>query len=235
MNPGKLYLIPTIIAEETESRVLPASVLEAIGLTEIFLAENIRTARRFIAGLKLFPSVEALIFLELNKDTTSIELAERMTHLGQGKNVSIISESGCPGIADPGALAVAYAHSIGAKVIPLVGPSSILLALMASGLNGQRFSFQGYLPVDKTEVTGRIKELERESKKNDSTQIFIETPYRNNSMLANLLRTLSNPTRLTIALGITGKEEFIHTKTISEWKKNVPELAKVPAIFLFQA
>jgi 16S rRNA (cytidine1402-2'-O)-methyltransferase len=153
----------------------------------------------------------------------------------QGRNVGILSESGCPGVADPGAIAVYYAHQHDIQVIPLVGPSSILLALMASGLNGQRFAFQGYLPIESKELVHSIKELERESRQRQQTQIFIETPYRNNSIMNALLKSLSENTRLTVALDLTGNSETVNTYTVKRWKELKPEFPKLPAVFLFLA
>jgi 16S rRNA (cytidine1402-2'-O)-methyltransferase len=229
---GKLFLIPNLIAEGTQ-QVIPPSVLEALPSLQYFLAEDVRTARRFLSGLKIYERIESLQFEVLNKDTTQVGLVELMKPLLEGKNVGVISESGCPGVADPGALAVAYAHQHGIQVVPLVGPSSILLALMASGLNGQRFAFHGYLPIDAKEAVKTIKELEKESQQKKQTQLFIETPYRNNQVLDHLLNSLKNETQLSIALDVTGVHEFIQTKSVGQWKKNKPALLKEPAVFSF--
>jgi 16S rRNA (cytidine1402-2'-O)-methyltransferase len=229
---GKLFLIPNLIAEGTQ-QVIPPSVLEALPSLQYFLAEDVRTARRFLSGLKIYERIESLQFEVLNKDTTQVGLGELMKPLLEGKNVGVISESGCPGVADPGALAVAYAHQHGIQVVPLVGPSSILLALMASGLNGQRFAFHGYLPIDAKEAVKTIKELEKESQQKKQTQLFIETPYRNNQVLDHLLNSLKNETQLSIALDVTGVHEFIQTKSVGQWKKNKPALLKEPAVFSF--
>jgi 16S rRNA (cytidine1402-2'-O)-methyltransferase len=199
------------------------------------LVEDIRTARRYLSSLKIFESIEALSFEVLNKDTQYTELPDLLKPLMEGHDMGVISESGCPGIADPGALAVAYAHKHNIRVVPLVGPSSVLLALMASGLNGQRFAFHGYLPIDTKEAVKAIKELERESKTRNQTQVFIETPYRNNSVLDHLLNSLSPSTLLSIALDITGTHESIKTKSIKEWKAEKPSFAKQPAVFSFLA
>lgn len=229
---GKLFLIPNLIAEGTQ-QVIPPSVLEALPSLQYFLAEDVRTARRYLSGLKIYERIESLQFEVLNKDTTQVGLVELMKPLLEGKNVGVISESGCPGVADPGALAVAYAHQHGIQVVPLVGPSSILLALMASGLNGQRFAFHGYLPIDAKEAVKTIKELEKESQQKKQTQLFIETPYRNNQVLDHLLNSLKNETQLSIALDVTGINEFIQTKSVGQWKKNKPALLKEPAVFSF--
>lgn len=232
---GKLFLIPTVIAEGTQHVVIPPSVIEALKQINHFLAEDVRTARRYLSSLKVYESIEPLEFKVLNKDTKEQELKELFTPILEGNNVGILSESGCPGIADPGALAVKYAHQHGIDVIPLTGPSSILLALMASGLNGQKFAFHGYLPIDSKESQETIKELEKESRSKHQTQIFIETPYRNNPVTANLLKALHEDTWLCIAIDVTGKDESIVTKPVKEWRKHKPELPKSPAVFLFLA
>ncbi len=232
---GNLYLIPNIIADETQHQVIPPQVLEALKTIDHFFAEDIRTARRYLSSLKIYSAIDALTFEVLNKDTTFDNMASLFAPLFAGKHVGVIAESGCPGVADPGALAVAYAHSVGVTVIPLVGPSSILLALMASGLNGQQFAFHGYLPVDKTELGATIRNHEKESRFKNQTQIFIETPYRNNSLFHTLLNELRNETRLTVALDLTGKNETIQTLTVGDWKKMNPQWPKQPAIFLFLA
>ncbi|MBI1768541.1 MAG: SAM-dependent methyltransferase [Bacteroidetes bacterium] len=233
-NKGKLFLIPTVIAEDATDTI-PSSVLESLKLIDHFLVEEARTARRFLSSLKIYESIEALQFSVLNKDTEEADLAEMFAPIFSGKNVGVLSESGCPGIADPGALAVNFAHQKNIQVVPLVGPSSILLALIASGLNGQQFAFHGYLPIDSKEASQKIKTLAKESLHKNLTQIFIETPYRNNQMLKHLIDSLPSSAQLCIALDLTGKNEFVKTKTINEWKKNVPSLPKEPAVFLFQA
>jgi len=232
---GKVFLIPNVIAESTQEEVIPASVSHILPTISYFLAEDIRTARRYLSSLKIYPSIEALHFQVLNKDTKPNELPELMSPLNKGFNLGIISESGCPGIADPGALAVDYAHHNKIQVVPLVGPSSILLALMASGLNGQRFAFHGYLPVEGKEAAQAIKELEKESKQKNQTQIFIETPYRNNSIFEHFLKNLHSETRLTVAIDLTGKDERVQTLSIREWINQKTAWTKSPAIFLFLA
>jgi 16S rRNA (cytidine1402-2'-O)-methyltransferase len=233
MKKGVLYLVPSSIAEETQQTVIPEHVRQALPGIRHFLAEDIRTARRFLSSLKLYASIEPLQFEVLNKDTKPAELKALFQPLLEGHNLGVISESGCPGVADPGALAVKYAHEQGIQVAPLVGPSSLLLALMGSGLNGQRFTFHGYLPIDSKEAATAIKTLEKESQSRRQTQLFIETPYRNNAMLQNLLRNLHDDTLLCIAVDLTGKEESIKTLPVSKWKNLRPELPKVPAVFLF--
>jgi 16S rRNA (cytidine1402-2'-O)-methyltransferase len=233
MKKGVLYLVPSSIAEETQQTVIPEHVRQALPGIRHFLAEDVRTARRFLSSLKLYASIEPLQFEVLNKDTKPAELKALFQPLLEGHNLGVISESGCPGVADPGALAVKYAHEQGIQVAPLVGPSSLLLALMGSGLNGQRFTFHGYLPIDSKEAATAIKTLEKESQSRRQTQLFIETPYRNNAMLKNLLQNLHDDTLLCIAVDLTGKEESIKTLPVSKWKNLRPELPKVPAVFLF--
>ncbi len=235
MNKGKLYLIPNIIADETQSSVIPPHVREALPSIQYFLAEDVRTARRYLSSLKIYSTIESLHFEVLNKETPESALSELMKPIKEGHDIGVISESGCPGVADPGALAVKYAHEHSIQVVPLVGPSSLLLALMASGLNGQQFAFQGYLPIDAKEAMQRIKDLERESKTKNQTQIFIETPYRNNSVFDHLLKNLQSETRLTVALDVTGKHELIRTLKVDQWKKQKENWPKTPAVFLFLA
>jgi 16S rRNA (cytidine1402-2'-O)-methyltransferase len=234
-SKGKLYLIPNVISESTEENVIPIGVKTLLKGLSYFLAEDIRTARRYLSSLNIYSSIEPLNFRVLNKDTSSQELSELMLPIKEGNDIGVLSESGCPGIADPGALAVEYAHQQNIQVVPLVGPSSILLALIASGLNGQQFAFHGYLPIDAKEATQKIKELEKESKAKKQTQIFIETPYRNNSVFDHFLKSLHNDTRLTVALDLTGINESIQTLSIIQWKKNKAAWPKSPAVFLFLA
>lgn len=233
MSLGNLYLIPTIISEGTEKEVIAPQVLEKLRSIQFFLAEDVRTARRYLSSLKIYESIEVLNFSVLNKDTKETELEEMFAPVFKSENIGILSESGCPGVADPGALAVNFAHRKKIKVIPLVGPSSILLALMSSGLNGQQFAFHGYLPIDAKECVQKIKALEKESSSKNQTQIFIETPYRNNQVLKSLMDSLNGTTELSISLDLTGKNEFIKTLSVNEWKKNIPQLPKEPAVFLF--
>lgn len=226
-----LYLIPTTLAPETSEAVLPAQIKEAITRTDYYFVENIRTARRFISELKIGKVIDNIHFFELTKDTSISEVRKYFDAVPRGQNISIMSEAGCPGVADPGALAVKVAHQLGVKVMPLVGPSSILLALMASGFSGQSFVFHGYLPIDKIERSKKIKALENESKK-EQTQIFMETPFRNNSFLEDLLNTCQPTTLLCIACNVTGSDELIQTKTIADWKNKKPDLHKKPTMFL---
>jgi 16S rRNA (cytidine1402-2'-O)-methyltransferase len=226
-----LYLIPTILAPETSENVLPTQIKNAITQTDYYFVENIRTARRFISDLKTGKIIDNLHFFELTKDTSISDVRKYFDAVPRGQNIGIMSEAGCPGVADPGALAVKVAHQLGVKVMPLVGPSSILLALMASGFSGQSFVFHGYLPIDKIERSKKIKALENESKK-EQTQIFMETPFRNNSFLEDLLNTCQPTTLLCIASNVTGSDEMIQTKSVADWKNKKPDLHKKPTMFL---
>lgn len=235
-NKGNLFLIPTLIAADTAREVLPAGLRERLPAIRHFLAEDVRSARRFLSSLRVYEKIEDLWFSVLDKDTADDAIEALFSPVFEGYNLGVISESGCPGIADPGALAVRFAHQKGIRVIPLVGPSSILLALMASGLNGQRFAFQGYLPIPEKERTSAIRTLEKESRIRSQTEIFIETPYRNNALFESLVNTLLPDTRLCVALDVTGENEFIVTRTIREWRsEQAPALPKRPAVFLFLA
>jgi 16S rRNA (cytidine1402-2'-O)-methyltransferase len=233
MNKGKLYLIPNVIADNTHNDVIPAQVRHLLPDIQHFLVEDLRTARRYLSSLKIYQSIESLSFAVLNKDTKLEEVQSLFDPIFNGFHIGVISEAGCPGIADPGALAAKFAHKNGIQVIPLVGPSSILLALMASGLNGQTFAFHGYLPIEAKECAKVIRDLEKESHQKNQTQIFIETPYRNNHLKALLLKNLNNETELCIAVEITGLQESIQTLQVKEWKSIGKELPKTPAIFLF--
>lgn len=229
---AKLYLIPNVLSEGDWQNVLPAQVHPILTNTKNFIVENIRTARRFMKLVNREINIDECTFYELNKRTKDSELPMFLKPLSQGFDMGVISEAGCPGVADPGADIVRIAHQKGFQVIPIVGPSSILLALMASGLNGQNFAFKGYLPVKPNERVKEINLLEKRIRGEKQTQIFIETPYRNNQLVSDLLKTCSPTTLLCIAANVTGKNEFILTKSVQEWKKNVPELHKQPVIFL---
>lgn len=234
-NKGKVFLIPSIIADDTQHQVISPRYQDVLQNIRYFVVEDIRTARRFLSSLKIFESIERLEFVVLNKDTNPDEVASLMQPALAGNDIGILSESGCPGVADPGAIAVNFCHRNDIRVVPLVGPSSILLALMASGLNGQKFAFHGYLPIDQKELMQSIKTLESESRKNRQTQIFIETPYRNNQMLRSLIQGLSPQTELCIAQDLTGSDERVLTKTIANWRLQSIEMPKKPAVFLFLA
>jgi len=224
-----VYLIPVPLSEDAATTI-PISVSEAILECKVFFAENIRTARRFFK--KIDPAIviddyEWIPFSNGDENAKKI-ISEK---LKAGDTIGIVSEAGCPGIADPGQELIAIAHQKGAIVKPLVGPSSIVLALMASGLNGQQFCFHGYLPIEANERMKKIKELEAQSKRTGSTQIFIETPYRNNQLLDAILQHAQSSSRLCIAADLTSSSEFIATKTLSVWKKEKPDLHKRPVIF----
>ncbi len=232
MPYGTLYLIPVPLAEETSAKSFTPFLTDTVNSIKEYIVENEKTARKFLkeAGLKT-PQSE-LVIHDYGKHNRADGTADFFKGLQAGKDVGLMSEAGCPGIADPGAEIVEKAHRMGIKVAPLVGPSSILLALMASGFNGQSFTFHGYLPIDKADRSKKVRELENLSERNDQTQIFIETPFRNNPMLEEILKTAHPKTRLCIACDLTSATEFVQTKTIDEWKKKVPELHKRPTIFL---
>ena len=232
---GKIYLIPTILAPDTEDKVLPPFIKEVLKNTTLYFVENIKTARRFISSLKLGIVIDSLTFIILDKKTKTEEIRPHLKAIIEGKNAGIISEAGCPGIADPGANLVDLAHQVDIQVVPLVGPSSILMALMASGLNGQNFAFNGYLPIQSSERIKKLKYLEKLSHTSGQTQIFMETPYRNNPLLKDILNNCEGESKLCIAADISSENELILTKKIKEWRKKVPDIHKKPAIFLLQA
>jgi 16S rRNA (cytidine1402-2'-O)-methyltransferase len=233
VNKGKLYLIPNVIADDTQANTIPLQVRTVLPSIRTFLAEDVRTARRYLSSLGVYESIEALTFHVLNKDTREADVPEMMRPLMEGADMGVISESGCPGVADPGALAVAYAHANNIRVVPLAGPSSLLMALMASGLNGQQFVFHGYLPIDSKLAADQLRAMEKESKKKNQTQVFIETPFRNNQIFELSLKTLQKSTLLTVAIDITGKGENIRTQTIGKWQSAKASWPKQPAVFLF--
>ncbi|MGD1843099.1 MAG: SAM-dependent methyltransferase [Thermonemataceae bacterium] len=229
---GKVYLIPTLLAPNTHDKVLTVQVEEMIQQIKYFFVENVRTARRFISSLKLGIVIENLHFIELHKKTTIADIQKEAQIVFKGQDVGILSEAGCPAIADPGHLLVAWAHKRDVQVIPLIGASSILLALMASGFNGQQFVFHGYLPIKANERTKALQQIEKEAYKKKQTQIFMETPFRNNQLFNSLLKTCSASTKLCIASNLTSQQEFIKTRTINDWKKQLPDLHKQPTLFL---
>jgi len=229
---ARLFLVPNLISNSDWRLMLPADVANILAGTIFYIVENIRTARRFLKKINSETDIDKLTFFELNKYTDKSEIAGFLAPIEQGMDIAVISEAGSPGIADPGAEVVKIAHQRGYKVVPLAGPSSILMGLMASGLNGQNFAFNGYLPVKRRERVLAIKELEKRASKLNQTQIFIETPYRNNALLADIISSCSLPTLLCIAADITGEDEFIATKTIGQWKKEIPDLHKKPTVFL---
>jgi len=230
---NKIFLIPNTLGDTDINFVIPAQVQETINTLRIFFVENIRTARRYLKKInKDFP-IDDTTFFEINKHTTPADINQFFSKLSA--NAGIISESGAPAVADPGAQIVSIAHTKNWQVIPLVGPSSILLALMASGMNGQHFAFVGYLPKEKQGRERKIKQIESNSRKLNQTQIFIETPYRNQALFETIVNTCHPPTRLCIAKEISTDEEYIRTLTINEWKKHKPDIHKKNVIFLLHA
>ena len=236
-NLGKLYLIPCTLSNPGETTVIPEDVLphsikRTIEFIDYYIVENEKTARRFIKSIQPEKSQPDLKLSLLNKRTEIAEHNAFLKPIFEGFNVGLLSESGCPGIADPGADIVKLAHEKGIQVVPLVGPSSILLAMMASGMNGQSFAFNGYLPIEKGEKKKAIKDFERLSQEKKQSQLFIETPYRNNKLLEDILQILQPSTHLCIACDITLPSEFIKTKTANEWKKQKVDLHNRPCIFI---
>lgn len=229
----KLYLIPTPLADNTSNVVLPSQVPDSVKDLEVFFAEELRTARRFISSLRVGKVIESLTFYELHKKTPEADtLAQLKALLKEGKDAGVLSEAGCPGVADPGAVAVKLAHQLGIEVVPLVGPSSLLLALMASGMSGQSFVFHGYLPIDRPQRVKAIKSLEKEALSRRQTQLFIETPYRNNQVFEDILIHCQSTTRLCVACQLTAPDGFVKTHTIKEWKTKTLDLHKKPTVFL---
>lgn len=231
-NTKTLFLIPTELAEGTGSQILGQQVLDLCQQLDYFLVENIRTARRFLSSLKFGLTIEDLQFEELSKNTADSDIPKLLQPLLSGKDVGLMSEAGCPGIADPGARAVAWAHRNGIRVVPLIGPSSIVLTLMGSGFNGQQFSFHGYLPIKGPERKRALQQLEKAAQQG-ATQLFMETPYRNNQLLKDLLASCQPNTLLCIGANLTSPNAFLQTKTIKDWKLQLPDLHKIPAVFAF--
>lgn len=229
---SELFLIPTSLGDTAFDRILPAYNTEVVTALRYFIVEDVRTARRFLKKTNSSIEIDSLTFFILNQHTTPEELSGFLQPMFEGQNMGVLSEAGCPAIADPGADVVAMAQKNNFKVIPLIGPSSILLSLMASGFNGQSFAFTGYLPIERTERSKALKKLETRAYMEDQSQIFIETPYRNMKMLEEIIQTCQSNTRLCIAADITLQTEFIQTKTIKEWKTQLPDLNKRPCIFV---
>ncbi|AIN73526.1 SAM-dependent methyltransferase [Flavobacterium psychrophilum] len=229
---GKLYLIPTTLGEMNADDVLPQTIKRAIDFIDYYIVENEKTARKSIKMVHADKKQSELKLFLLNKHTDSKEHLDFIKPLLEGHNVGLMSEAGCPGVADPGAVIVKIAHEKGIQVVPLVGPSSILLALMASGMNGQSFTFNGYLPIDKSEKKQAIKGLEKLSFDKNQSQLFIETPYRNNKLLEDILQTLQPNTLLCIACDITLPTEYIKTMNVNLWKKQKVDLHNRPCIFI---
>ena len=229
---GKLYLIPTTLGDTEPLNVLPLTVKKIIEQVDIYIVENEKTARRDIKKISPGKKQASLTLFPLNKFTNASELPSYLEPCKKGLNVGLLSEAGCPGVADPGADIVKLAHENNIKVVPLVGPSSILMAMMSSGMNGQSFAFNGYLPIDKTERKQEIKRLERLSFDQNQSQLFIETPYRNNKFLEDLCNTLHGNTDICVACDITLPSEYIKTMSANDWKKNNVDLHKRPTLFI---
>ncbi len=233
MSSGKVYLIPTVLHEDA-LETIPVYILDAVKDCQVFFVETEKTARRFLKKLWKEMVIDDYQWFTIHK--AEVEAKQQFLQLLKaGKNIGIISEAGCPGIADPGQILIEAAQQAGATIKPLVGPSSILLALMAGGMNGQCFQFHGYLPIDSSERKKKIKELEADSQKRNCTQIFIETPYRNNPLIKDVLDSCKEETRFCIAVDITAITETIRTKSIKKWKSEVPDIHKKLAIFLLHA
>jgi len=232
---ANLYLIPTTLGDTAVEKVLPAEIMQVVRNLRYFVVENTRTSRRHLKKMVPEIVIDDLDFKELNEHTQQMGLELLLEPINQGFDIGILSEAGCPGVADPGADLVKLAHERGIRVVPLVGPSSILLSLMASGMNGQNFAFIGYLPVKPAERNAAIRDIERNSGKDKQTQIFIEAPYRNTKLLEDLLAVCNSQTKLCIAVDLTLESEYVVTKTIAGWKGSVPDINKRPAIFLLQS
>ncbi len=227
-----LYLLPVLLGDTSTERVLPAYNREVIAGIRFFIVEDVRSARRFLKRVDPAMDIDSLTFFVLGKHTDAREIPGFLRPLAEGQSVGVISEAGCPGVADPGAAAVEIAQRQGWRVVPLVGPSSVILSLMASGFNGQCFAFNGYLPIEPAARVKALRTLEQRIYALDQTQLFIETPYRNNKLVETILATCRPQTRLCIAAGITCEGEFIRTLSVKEWHGHVPDLSKVPTIFL---
>ncbi|MDA0719133.1 MAG: SAM-dependent methyltransferase [Bacteroidetes bacterium] len=235
MKKGQIFLIPCPLGALAPMSVLPLTVLKVIEATNHYVVEHEKNARRFIKSIYPQKNQANLKLSTINKFTDSLEIPELIRPCLEGFDLGIISDAGCPGVADPGAEVIHMAHKNGIKVVPLVGPSSILLALMASGLNGQKFAFHGYLPIDKDERKQSLKQLEKQSQQEGQTQIFIETPYRNNQLLEAMTTHLKADTQLCVACNLTLQDEFILSKEIRQWQPAAHDLHKRPCIFLFLA
>lgn len=229
---AKIYLIPTTLGDTSIERVLPPDLTQIISSISVFIVENIRTTRRFLKKVNPVIVIDDLTFFELNQHTDKKEISRFLEPLQKGLDIGIISEAGCPAVADPGAEVVKLAHTKNIQVVPLVGPSSILMALMASGMSGQNFAFNGYLPIKNPEKAQHIKMLEKRMQTEGQTQIFIEAPYRNAQLLDDLLKNCDPQTMLCIAADITLDTEFILAKPVTYWKTHIPDIQKRPAIFM---
>lgn len=232
MHKPALYLIPTTLGDTPIEQVLPPHNTRIISNLCHFIVENVRTARRFLKQCDKGIDIDALTFYELNKHTDKNQIANYLLPMKSGESIGVISEAGCPAVADPGADVVAIAQREGYKVVSLVGPSSMLLAIMASGFNGQSFAFHGYLPIDASERIKKLKQLEARAYNEDQTQLFIETPYRNQKLAEDILQHCKPQTRLCIAMNISCEDEYIVTKPIKAWKSKLPDMHKKPCVFL---
>jgi len=229
---GNLYLIPATIGEGAVEKVIPSYNQSIINKIDIYIVEEVRTARRFLKKAGIIKPIDELTFYVLNEHSKEHEISSYLDAIKEGKHIGLLSEAGVPCIADPGAAIVKIAQSNNINVIPLVGPSSIFMALMASGFNGQQFSFLGYLPVDKKLRVDKLKEIEKTIYQKNETQIFIETPYRNNQMIESILSTCRNETMMCIATDVSMDSEYIKTKSIAQWKKSIPDINKRATVFL---
>lgn len=227
-----LYLLPVTLGDTSVEKVLPSYNKEIITAIKYFIVEDVRSARRFLKKVDRSIVIDDLTFYTLNKHTSPEEISGFLQPLSEGNSMGVISEAGCPAVADPGADVVAIAQRKNYKVIPLVGPSSIILSVMASGFNGQSFAFHGYLPIEPSDRIKRLKELENRVYSENQTQLFIETPYRNNKMMEDIMKACRPQTRLCIAANITCEGEYIKTRTLREWNGKFPDLSKIPCIFL---
>lgn len=232
---GRLYLIPSPLGENDPTEVIPAPVLSSLGRFRTFVVEEVRTIRRYLSRAGLKGKIEGLEFHELNEHTDDATIESYLSLFDSGNDVALISEAGLPAVADPGAKLVALAHRHGIRVVPLVGPSSLMLALMASGLNGQSFAFCGYIPAKTDERRSKLRTIEKVSAQLNQTQILIETPYRNDALFADILSVCSPATRVCVAADITTENEYIMTKKVAQWKKTGLVIGKRPCVFLILA
>lgn len=230
---GKLYLLPTYLDVE-HLEVIPQQTIDVALNLKFIIAENLRTTRRYLKKLDRNVDIDSITFFERNKNTSKKEMDTFIRPALKGHDIGMFSEAGCPGIADPGQFLTKKAHKLGIQVVPLSGPSSIFLALMASGMNGQNFRFHGYLPIDEAQKRQQMLYLQKEAKNKNETQIFMETPFRNNKLIETLVRVLHPETYLCLAANITSDKEYIKTKKVKDWRGNLPDLHKQPCIFLIQ-
>lgn len=231
-DQASLYLIPVLLGDTTIERVIPEFNKSILSGLKFFIVENNRSARRFMKKCDSSTDIDSLTFYELNKHTNKKEIEGFLTPMETGNSIGVISEAGCPAIADPGAEVVAIAQQKGYKVVPLVGPSSLLMAIMGSGFSGQSFAFHGYLPIDSAKRISKLRQLETQAYKEDQTQLFIETPYRNQKLAEDIINNCKPKTQLCIAMNISCDDEYIVTKNVKAWKGKLPDMQKMPAVFL---